>query len=185
MNIRLNPHSEQLLKEALSRGEFHSAEEVAERALETLSERVPHPRDHGRKADFAATLDVIEAVGQTALSFRPRRRVVQEFTAITIDGRTPCLADTNILIRVSHREDPNYGMIRAALSSLRATGATLCFTSQNLAEFWNVCTRPAPQNGYGLSATEHRSAGGTDREQLYFLARHRTGAHGVASPDGH
>ena len=39
MNIRLNPHSEQLLKEELSRGEFHSEEEVIERALETLSER--------------------------------------------------------------------------------------------------------------------------------------------------
>ena len=66
----------------------------------------------------------------------------------------PYLADTNILIRVSQREDPNYGMIRAELTSLRATGATLCFTSQNLAEFWNVCKRPAPQNGYGLSIAE-------------------------------
>jgi predicted nucleic acid-binding protein len=64
------------------------------------------------------------------------------------------LADTNILVRVSQREDPSYGMIRAALSSLRTAGAVLCFTSQNLAEFWNVCTRPAPQNGYGLSIAE-------------------------------
>src|SRR5438270_8079164 len=64
------------------------------------------------------------------------------------------LADTNILLRVSKREDPNYTMIRTALSSLRAAGAILCFTSQNLAEFWNVCTRPAAQNGYGLSIAE-------------------------------
>jgi predicted nucleic acid-binding protein len=64
------------------------------------------------------------------------------------------LTDTNILVRVSQREDPSYGMIRAALSSLRAAGARLCFTPQNLAEFWNVCTRPAPQNGYGLSIAE-------------------------------
>jgi predicted nucleic acid-binding protein len=67
---------------------------------------------------------------------------------------SPYLADTNILIRVSQREDPSYGMIRAALSSLRARGAALCFTPQNLAEFWNVCTRPVPQNGYGLSTAE-------------------------------
>jgi len=37
---------------------------------------------------------------------------------------------------------------------LRAAGTVLCFTSQNLAEFWNVCTRPATQNGYGLSIAE-------------------------------
>ena len=66
----------------------------------------------------------------------------------------PYLADTNILVRVSQRADPSYGMVRAALISLRGAGARLCFTSQNLAEFWNVCTRPAPQNGYGLSIAE-------------------------------
>jgi predicted nucleic acid-binding protein len=66
----------------------------------------------------------------------------------------PYLTDTNIIVRVSQREDPNYGIIRTALASLRAAGALLCFTSQNLAEFWNVCTRPATQNGYGLSIAE-------------------------------
>jgi predicted nucleic acid-binding protein len=64
------------------------------------------------------------------------------------------LADTNILLRVSQRQDPNYDIIRTALRSLREAGAGLCFTSQNLAEFWNVCTRPAAQNGYGLSIAE-------------------------------
>ena len=64
------------------------------------------------------------------------------------------LADTNILLRVSQRQDPNYDLIRTVLRSLRAAGAVLCFTSQNLAEFWNVCTRPAGQNGYGLSIVE-------------------------------
>jgi predicted nucleic acid-binding protein len=37
---------------------------------------------------------------------------------------------------------------------LRTAGAALYFTSQNLAEFWNVCTRPAAQNGYGLNIAE-------------------------------
>jgi predicted nucleic acid-binding protein len=64
------------------------------------------------------------------------------------------LADTNILLRVSQRQDPDYGAIRTGLRSLRAAGARLCFTSQNLAEFWNVCTRPASENGYGLSIAE-------------------------------
>lgn len=64
------------------------------------------------------------------------------------------LTDTNILLRVSHRNDPDYELIRSALHFLRASGATLCYTSQNLAEFWNVCTRPVRQNGYGLSILE-------------------------------
>ncbi len=64
------------------------------------------------------------------------------------------LIDTNILVRISQREDPSYGVIRAALGSLRVSGAMLCFTSQNLAEFWNVCTRPTVNNGYGLSIAE-------------------------------
>src|SRR5215472_1605330 len=64
------------------------------------------------------------------------------------------LTDTNILLRISQRQDPSYSVIRAAISSLRATRARLCFTSQNLAEFWNVCTRPAGSNGYGLSIAE-------------------------------
>jgi hypothetical protein len=48
MNIRLNPHSEQLLKEELARGHFHSAEEVIERALETLQQGGGSSAPHGR-----------------------------------------------------------------------------------------------------------------------------------------
>jgi hypothetical protein len=34
------------------------------------------------------------------------------------------------------------------------SGADLFYTSQNLAEFWNVCTRPADRNGFGFSVAE-------------------------------
>jgi predicted nucleic acid-binding protein len=64
------------------------------------------------------------------------------------------LTDTNILLRVSQRNDPDYDLILSAVRSLRASGATLWYTSQNLAEFWNVCTRPARQNGYGMTVAE-------------------------------
>ena len=37
MNIRSNPHSEELLREQLAHGGFRSPEEVIERALETLA----------------------------------------------------------------------------------------------------------------------------------------------------
>ena len=65
-----------------------------------------------------------------------------------------CLADTDIILRLSRPRDPSYTQVRTALHALRARGTRLCFTSQNLVEFWNVCTRPADQNGFGLSIAE-------------------------------
>jgi len=64
------------------------------------------------------------------------------------------LADTNILLRISRHQEPTYVQVRTALRALKAQGTVLCFTSQNLAEFWNVCTRPADRNGLGLSVAE-------------------------------
>jgi predicted nucleic acid-binding protein len=61
---------------------------------------------------------------------------------------------TPTLLRVSQRQDPNYDAIRKARQTLRTAGTALHFTSKNLAEFSNVCTRPAGQNGYGLSIAE-------------------------------
>jgi len=51
-------------------------------------------------------------------------------------------------------------MMRTARNALRRfieNGDELCVTTQILAEFWNVCTRPADVNGLG------NSIGGTDR----------------------
>jgi predicted nucleic acid-binding protein len=39
-----------------------------------------------------------------------------------------------------------------AVKSLHGQHHALCIAPQNLAEFWNVCTRPAAVNGLGLSA---------------------------------
>lgn len=58
MNIRLNPHSERLLKKQLEQGHFMSAEEVIERALETLAER-EQSSAHMNLAEFEATLDAL------------------------------------------------------------------------------------------------------------------------------
>jgi hypothetical protein len=57
MNIRLNPHSEQLLKEQLARGQFRSPEEV-ERALENLSETIQR-YESTSLAEFEAALDAL------------------------------------------------------------------------------------------------------------------------------
>jgi Arc/MetJ-type ribon-helix-helix transcriptional regulator len=69
MNIRLNPHSERLLKDQLASGQFQSPEEVIERALETLSERVQRAATMGL-AEFEATLDAL-AEGSDKLPVLP------------------------------------------------------------------------------------------------------------------
>jgi predicted nucleic acid-binding protein len=66
----------------------------------------------------------------------------------------PHLLDTNILLRLSRRDDPDYDMVRTALAALQGTGAELCYTPQNLIEFWNVATRPKDRRGFGLSLSE-------------------------------
>ena len=66
------------------------------------------------------------------------------------------LIDTNILLRLSKQDDPQHALVQQALESLDEQGVTLYFSLQNIAEFWNVCTRPADRNGYGLSINETR-----------------------------
>jgi predicted nucleic acid-binding protein len=57
------------------------------------------------------------------------------------------LADTNVLLR---RTQPNHEHHKAAIESVArrlAAGETVCFTPQNISEFWNVATRPIANNG--------------------------------------
>lgn len=65
-----------------------------------------------------------------------------------------CLIDTNILLRYSQLRDPQHQLVQDAVHELNRQGAELCFTLQNATEFWNVCTRPADKNGYGLPTSE-------------------------------
>jgi predicted nucleic acid-binding protein len=65
-----------------------------------------------------------------------------------------CLVDTNVLLRVARRLDPQHAVIDAALGKLALEGTTLHYTHQNIAELWNVMTRPVVRNGFGLSAAE-------------------------------
>ena len=58
---------------------------------------------------------------------------------------TTCLIDSNILIRWVQPSDPDYPIVASALEALANQGAILCYTSQNVAEFWNACTRPTDQ----------------------------------------
>ncbi|SRR5258708_17442706 len=65
-----------------------------------------------------------------------------------------CLVDTNILLRVARRSDPEHQVIDAALTKLALEGTTLHYTHQNIAELWNAMTRPVARNGFGLTVSE-------------------------------
>src|SRR3954469_22427012 len=65
------------------------------------------------------------------------------------------LIDTGVLLRLVDRAAPQHVPIRQALRDLRARGDLSVTSAQNIAEFWNVCTRPASaRGGYGLSVAE-------------------------------
>lgn len=64
------------------------------------------------------------------------------------------LVDTNVLLRFLHHDDPSHRVVQDAVRKLEAGGHHLQTTLQNLAEFWNVSTRPANHNGFGHTPVE-------------------------------
>lgn len=75
---------------------------------------------------------------------------------------SPYLLDTNILLRLTKPRSPEFPLLRAVLKFFSAQKIPLFYTSQNLIEFWNVLTRPADRNGYGLTVEE------ADKEAQYI-----------------
>jgi predicted nucleic acid-binding protein len=65
-----------------------------------------------------------------------------------------CLVDTNILLRITSRSDPQHSIVDAALARLAGEGTDMYYTLQNIAELWNVMTRPLTRNGFGLAVAE-------------------------------
>jgi predicted nucleic acid-binding protein len=65
-----------------------------------------------------------------------------------------CLVDTNILLRITRRTDPQHKVVDTALARLAGEGAILHYTHRNIAELWNAMTRPIARNGLGLTAAE-------------------------------
>jgi predicted nucleic acid-binding protein len=65
------------------------------------------------------------------------------------------LVDTGILLRLLDRNDPRHPRVREALRILKGRGERLVTSPQNMAEFWNVSTRPTTaRGGYGLSCAD-------------------------------
>jgi len=65
-----------------------------------------------------------------------------------------CLVDTNVLLRLTRKSDPQYQIVNSAVGRLLAQGTDLFYRIQNIAELWNVLTRPITSNGFGLSIQE-------------------------------
>jgi predicted nucleic acid-binding protein len=65
-----------------------------------------------------------------------------------------CLVDTNILLRLASRSGAEHPIVDRALAHLAEQGTILHYTLQNMAEFWNVMTRPTARNGFGFSLIE-------------------------------
>jgi predicted nucleic acid-binding protein len=72
---------------------------------------------------------------------------------------TAYLVDSNVLLRWVKPDHNDYPLIISAIEAILGRGGELCYTSQNVGEFWNTCTRPVERNGYGLSPQDtHRRA---------------------------
>ncbi len=82
-------------------------------------------------------------------------------------AETPYLVDSNVLLRWVRPNHSDYPAIVSAIDVLLRQSAVLCYTSQNVAEFWNTCTRPVERNGYGLSPRD------ADRTARFFEERLR------------
>jgi predicted nucleic acid-binding protein len=62
------------------------------------------------------------------------------------------LLDTNVLLRRVQPSHPSHAFAVDSVARLLAAGEAAHFTLQNIAEFWNVATRPAEHNGLGFPA---------------------------------
>lgn len=64
------------------------------------------------------------------------------------------LVDRNILLRSVQPNHPLFAQATHAVARLIRQNDAVFFCAQNIAEFWNVATRPADRNGLGLSPEE-------------------------------
>ncbi len=79
------------------------------------------------------------------------------------------IVDTNVPLRLVRRSDPLCRTAFRALAFLARRGDELCVVPQTIYEFWNVCTRPADRNGFGLSIEEADRAASRVERRLRLL----------------
>jgi predicted nucleic acid-binding protein len=79
------------------------------------------------------------------------------------------LVDTNILLRSAQPNHPLCHQATRAVSKLLRQNDSVFFCPQNIAEFWNVATRPADRNGLGFSHEEALQEVTSIEESLILL----------------
>jgi predicted nucleic acid-binding protein len=57
------------------------------------------------------------------------------------------LIDTGILLRLVNRGDPLHGKVVSSIQTLHRRREELVTSAQNIAEFWNLSTRPSQARG--------------------------------------
>lgn len=81
-------------------------------------------------------------------------------------AETPYLVDSNVLLRWVKPNHRDYPLTVSATAAILRHDGVLCYTSQNVGEFWNASTRPVDRNGYGLSPQETDRLAKTFEERL-------------------
>jgi predicted nucleic acid-binding protein len=82
----------------------------------------------------------------------------------------PYLLDSNILIRYNLPSDPDHQVITEAIKKLNTSKEELYYTSQNLAEFWVVLTRPTTaRGGFGLSVEDANELATTIESDFFYI----------------
>jgi predicted nucleic acid-binding protein len=84
-------------------------------------------------------------------------------------AETLYLLDSNVLLRWVKPDHSDYPAIVSATDAILRSHGVLCYTSQNVAEFWNACTRPIDRNGYGLSPQDADRRARSFEERLRLL----------------
>lgn len=84
------------------------------------------------------------------------------------------LADSNILLRLANEHHAQYQFVRRILHALREKGMMPAYTLQNMAEFWNVSTRPRERNGFGLTVEEAEMNARVIEQNFVFLPDNET-----------
>jgi len=82
------------------------------------------------------------------------------------------LVDTNVLLRFAYGHDPAHPVAKPAVDRLQLAGHRLVTVFQNRSEFWNVSTRPAARNGYGLDVATAEVALDLIEQQFPILPEH-------------
>jgi Arc/MetJ-type ribon-helix-helix transcriptional regulator len=71
MDLRLSPHREELLRQQLARGRYHSAEEVIELALEAMVAKPPEMERPSEEIQREAVQDMLDFVKRNRVRLGP------------------------------------------------------------------------------------------------------------------